>query len=84
VERSCKTDESAWLNFVAEKLLAIRQILRHRMPYEANFYLVRAKILVVMNRPADAIEVVNSFERPWGLMYFYALARRYDDAIQDG
>src|SRR6185437_3982042 len=26
----------------------------------------------------------NPFERPWGLMYFYACARRYDDAIQEG
>ena len=59
-------------------------------PHDAELYHLRSKILVVLNRPEDAIETekksmeINPFERPWGLMYFYACARRYDDAIREG
>ncbi|MGB6133835.1 MAG: winged helix-turn-helix domain-containing protein [Acidobacteriaceae bacterium] len=59
-------------------------------PHDAELYHLRSKILVALNRPEEALESekkgmeINPFERPWGMMYFYGCARRYDDAIQDG
>jgi TolB-like protein/DNA-binding winged helix-turn-helix (wHTH) protein len=71
---------------------ADREILRAISldPHDAELDHLRSKILVVLNRPGEALESekrgmeINPFERPWGMMYFYACARRYDDAIQDG
>lgn len=71
---------------------ADREILRAISldPHDAELYHLRSKILVVLNRPEEALESekkgmeINPFERPWGMMYFYLCARRYDDAIEDG
>ena len=71
---------------------ADREILRAISldPHDAELHHLRSKILVTLNRPGEALDSekrgmeINPFERPWGMMYFYSCARRYDDAIQDG
>ncbi|HKO11300.1 MAG TPA: winged helix-turn-helix domain-containing protein, partial [Acidobacteriaceae bacterium] len=59
-------------------------------PHNAESYLLRSKILIILNRHAEAIDSakkgmeINPFQKPMELLYFYLSARRYDDAIQEG
>lgn len=58
-------------------------------PEFAEAYHLRAKVLMAMDRPAEAIASqkkameLDPFARPWGLAYIYMLARRYDAAITE-
>ena len=59
-------------------------------PQYAEAYHLRAKMLSLLNRHAEAIESekkgmeINPFERPWGLVHTYTSARQFDAAIADG
>lgn len=59
-------------------------------PKFAEAYHLRAKILMTMNRPEEAISEqkkaseLDPFARPWALAYIYMLARQYDAAIMEG
>ena len=56
-------------------------------PEFAEAYHLRAKVLIALNRPAEAIASqkkameLDPFARPWGLVYIYILSRQYDAAI---
>jgi TolB-like protein/DNA-binding winged helix-turn-helix (wHTH) protein/Tfp pilus assembly protein PilF len=58
-------------------------------PRFAEAYHVRAKLLGVLNRHAEAIESekkameIDPFERPWALALAYMVARQYDAALDD-
>ncbi len=58
-------------------------------PRFAEAYHLRARILIALNRNAEAIEAqkkemdLDPFARPWGLAYTLYLARQYDAAIDE-
>ncbi len=58
-------------------------------PKSAEAWHFRAKVLAVLNRHAEAIEMqkrameLEAFERPWALAYTYVLARQFDAAVED-
>ncbi len=58
-------------------------------PQFAELYHMRAKLLGVLNRNAEAIESekkameINPFEKPWAMAEAYKVARQYDAALED-
>lgn len=58
-------------------------------PRNGELYSLRSYLLLVLNRPAEAIDSAKKamelgpFSRPYALALIYTLARRYDEALAD-
>jgi tetratricopeptide (TPR) repeat protein len=58
-------------------------------PRNGELYSLRSYLLLVLNRPAEAIDSakkameLDPFSRPYALALIYTLARRYDEALAD-